>query len=192
MSHNEISINLDSLLINRINKTDNCYCCREKTTSVSPCICKTAICDSCLLTYVKYNDKCTICNSQLQIYIPSPTSTRGSLSPMSIMTNTSLSYSLSFEDDTPKVDFMFIFKILLILICIFYSLCLIHYVGITGNHVLTGSPLVINFRSDEMLMGFVYLVSSFLGLIIITLALCIISILLQLIYDIIFCKCLTN
>jgi len=84
MSHNEISINLDSLLINRINKTDNCYCCREKTTSVSPCICKTAICDSCLLTYVKYNDKCTICNSQLQIYIPSPTSTRGSLSPMTI------------------------------------------------------------------------------------------------------------
>lgn len=192
MSHNEISINLDSLLINRINKTDNCYCCREETTSVSPCVCKTAMCDSCLFTYVKYNDKCTICNTQLQIYIPSPTSTRGTLSPMSIMTNTSLSYSLSFEDDTPKFDFMFILKVLLFLLCIFYSLCLIHYVGIIGNHFLIRTPLVIHFRSYEILMGFVYLVGSFMAIIIITLSLCIISIIFQLIYDIIFCKCLTN
>ena len=62
-----------------------CYCCQERTDLRSPCICRTHICDSCLITYVKYNDKCTICNSELDIYIPTPTSTLGR--------NTSFSFS---------------------------------------------------------------------------------------------------
>ena len=120
MNHSQVEIELDSLLINNINKVDNCYCCREETTSISPCVCKTAICDSCLLTYIKYNNKCTICKSHLQIYIPSPTNTNRSLSPINF--TRSLSYSLSFDDDTPKVDFILILKVLIGILGIFYLL----------------------------------------------------------------------
>ena len=115
-----------------------CYCCQERTDLRSPCICRTHICDSCLITYVKYNDKCTICNSELDIYIPTPTSTLGR--------NTSFSFSLSSDDvdyynnNHAYINLKLIIKFIFGIISTFYLLILFNYVGMIGNYYLWRIP----------------------------------------------------
>ena len=116
------NINLRTLDSSTINDIGECYCCQEDTNLRSPCICRTHICDSCLITYVKYNDKCTICNSYLDIYVPTPTST---------ISNRTLSFNLTYSFENENIVGVFdILNIVKYIYYLYYAFCLIHYCGI--------------------------------------------------------------
>lgn len=142
---------LDSTIIN---ETGECYCCHENTDLRSPCVCRAFICDSCLVRYVKYNDKCTICNSELDIYIPTPTSTISSRSNIF-----SFSISTSFEDEN-IVNIIDIINSLKYLLYIYYGISLIHYFGSNLNDIFynRGNNILYNLNGIVFIMGICYLI----------------------------------
>jgi hypothetical protein len=162
MDTNQIEIELDSFTL-RLDSTTieeeigNCYCCREETLFRSPCICRTHMCDSCLLTYTNYNSNCTICNSALNIYLPSPTNTINSEGYFS------LSYSI--DDDVNEyyhIDFMLIIKGVYFTVFIFFFICLLNYIGNIGNYIVMEIPLRYNYNYIAVLFGTLYFVFSLL------------------------------
>jgi hypothetical protein len=201
MNNQVIEIELDSILINNINNVNYCYCCREETTSTSPCVCKTALCDSCLTTYINYNTKCTICNTELLVDIveysdselseesndtllPSPT---GNI-------DRGLTFSLSYEDNDTniKVDFIFILKIVCGILCVFYLLFLFNNVGYIGNNLLMNYSTSLRLDPQIILLGFVYVFGTFLIGLMLSFIISFILIILQCIWYYISCKPLRN
>lgn len=195
---------IDSSLINNINNGrtlvldsniidifGTCYCCQEQTDLRSPCICRTYICDSCLVTYVKYNDKCTICNSELDIYIPTPTST------ISGYTSESLSFSLSYDDindDYNYIDFKLIIKLFVGILSLFHLLCLFNYLGMIGHYYMWGQPISIelHINYEIILIGGVYFIISFLTTLSLSTFIYIIICIIQMIWYYLSCKYIRN
>ena len=149
INEDSICLDIDSITIDDVG---NCYCCREETTSRSPCICRTHMCDSCLLIYSNYNRNCTICNSELDIYIPSPTNT--------INSNGYLSLSYSFDDNYLEYyhfDFVLIIKTVYFFLSVVLLLALINFMGCIGNHYVMNIPIRFSYDHVTFLMGGLYL-----------------------------------
>jgi hypothetical protein len=176
-NHRGIPI-LDSSLMNDIG---NCYCCQESTDLRSPCVCRAHICDSCLITYVKYNEKCTICNSELDIYVPTPTSTIRSLS---------FSVTYSFEDEH-FIDIIDIMKTLKIGLYIYYGISLIHYFGLFAINLLY-NPNNFSYDYITFLIGIGYFFVTLLLFALICIFIFLIKELFICIWKIITCRCLRN
>lgn len=212
MNDQVVEIELDSILINNVNNSINinyCYCCREETKSTSPCVCKTALCDSCLTTYINYNTKCTICNTELLVdiveysdsdsYSDLSEESTGTLLP-SPTNNTArgvsrgLTFSLSYEEDNTniKVDFIFILKIVFGILCFFYLLFLFNNVGYIGNNLLMNYTTSFRLDPQIILLGFVYVFGTFLIGLMFSFIISFILIILQCIWYYISCKPLRN
>ena len=150
ITHDSLAISMDSIIIDDIGV---CYCCREETSSRSPCICRTHMCDSCLFIYTSYNRNCTICNSELNIYIPSPTNTVTSNGYLS------LSYSLDEEYyNYYEIKIKTIMNIVYSILFLFFLLVLINYLGNLGNHYLMEIPLKFSYDYYTFLLGALYLI----------------------------------
>lgn len=212
MNDQVVEIELDSILINNVNRSNSlnyCYCCREETKSTSPCVCKTALCDSCLTTYINYNTKCTICNTELLVDIveysdsdsnsdqseestgtllPSPTSnaTRG------ISRGITFSFSYEENEGNIKIDFIFILKIVCCILCFFYLLFLFNNVGNIGYDLLLNHTMSFTFDPQIILLGFVYVFGTFLFGILVSIVISFTLVILKCIWYYITCKPLRN
>lgn len=208
MNDQVVEIELDSILINNVNSYNSinyCYCCREETKSTSPCVCKTALCDSCLTTYINYNTKCTICNTELLVdiieYSDSDLSEESSDSLLPSPTNNAargisrgLTFSLSYEEDNTniKVDFIFILKIVCGILCFFYLLFLFNNVGYIGNNLLMNYTTSFRLDPQIILLGFVYVFGTFLFGLFVSIVISITLIILKCIWYYVSCKPLRN
>lgn len=208
MNDQVVEIELDSILINNVNSYNSinyCYCCREETKSTSPCVCKTALCDSCLTTYINYNTKCTICNTELLVDIveytdselseessdsllPSPTST----ATRGISRGMTFSFSYEENEGNIKIDFIFILKIVCCIICLFYLLFLFNNVGYIGNNLLMNYTTSFRLDPQIILLGFVYVFGTFLIGLLVSIVISITLIILKCIWYYISCKPLRN
>ena len=150
ITHDSITTSIDSIIIDDIG---DCYCCREETSSRSPCICRTHMCDSCLFIYTNYNRNCTICNSELNIYLPSPTNTVTSNGYFS------LSYSLDEEYyNYYEIKIKTIMTVVYSILFLFFLLVLINYLGNLGNYYLMDIPLRFSYEYFTFLLGSLYLI----------------------------------